>query len=319
MEKLDVKIEKSCFHRIFIMCILIATMAQIYIDTYLPALPEIKNYLHASKLFVQISLPVYFFMRAFGSLFAGTLSDYYGRKKIVLTGLAVAAAGAAISLFADSVTVFLVGRALQGLGLGIVILVFPIIFDTFKGKAVSDAIIYMTVFYCLVPVIGPYIGGSILKFFPWQGIFAFLLIYLVLVSLGFLFLVPETLVEPRLGLSFRSILRDVRTIVRTPQFLLMIFIVSVSWGGTIAFNVMAPFLYEKVFHLSAYHYGIMALGIGISNVLSTLSNKPLQKRFQSIQIVAGGVFLSFSVSGILFALTWSALSRWVDCMKWRIV
>ena len=93
------------------------------IDTYIPAFSGIAQALNATPLQMQQTLSAYLFGFAFMNLFHGAMADSFGRRPVVLWGLAVftlASAGCALS---HSITQLVLFRALQGLstGAGIVV------------------------------------------------------------------------------------------------------------------------------------------------------------------------------------------------------
>jgi DHA1 family bicyclomycin/chloramphenicol resistance-like MFS transporter len=93
------------------------------IDTYLPAFTGIAQALQASPVQMQQTLSAYLFGFAFMNLFHGALSDSFGRRPVILWGIAmftVASAGCALSQSIGQLVFF---RALQGFstGAGIVV------------------------------------------------------------------------------------------------------------------------------------------------------------------------------------------------------
>ena len=288
---------------IALLAIISAVFFQVYVDMYLPSLPEVTSYFKASTLAVQLSLSLYFIGSSSSFLFYGVLSDIYGRRKLLITGLTISFLGTLVSLLSHSIYVFAGGRFLQGVGLGSTILGAPILIDLLKGKKLVNAFVYFNITYAAIPTLTPYIGGVILTFYTWHGIFIVLLISIFLVIISLVLFLPETLHEPNSSHSSSAIVKDFIKILFNKQFLGVSILISVSWGLIITFNVISPFLFQKIFDFSVYEYGIIALVLGSIYLLSTLSNRFLLKYFSPIFLIHISIVFAVVSSIIFLAIT----------------
>ena len=158
---------------LFFVSLAMATMA-LGIDMMLPAFDEMRAAfdLDPDSTAIGQTVTVYFVGVAFSQLLWGPAADWYGRKPILLAGLAVTAIGAALSALAPSLTTLLIARFLWGLGAGGPrVIVTAIIRDTYVGDAMATAMSRVMAIFILVPIFAPAIGAGILVFLPWQGIF----------------------------------------------------------------------------------------------------------------------------------------------------
>ena len=156
---------------------------QTFIDIYLPGLPAISEYYRVGSSYVQLSMTLYLLGSGIAFFFYGVLSDIYGRKKLMLTGVLICSLGTVMSLISTNISWFLLGRILQGVGLGASILASPVLIDTLKGKTLVTAFVLYNISYSAIPVLAPYFGGLILKYYDWQIIFVVLLIYILIITL----------------------------------------------------------------------------------------------------------------------------------------
>ncbi len=158
--------------------VLLATLGMLgpfTIDTYLPAFAGIAADLQATPLQIQQTLSAYLFAFAFMSLFHGALSDSFGRRPVVLTGVAVftlASVGCALS---TDITHLIFFRALQGLATGAGIVVSrAVIRDMFPPADAQRVMSQVTLFFGVAPAIAPIIGGFLFVHAGWHAVFWFL-------------------------------------------------------------------------------------------------------------------------------------------------
>ena len=178
---------------VFLLAALTAT-GPFAIDTYLPAFPAIAADLGTSDVQIQQTLPAYLFPFAFMMLWHGALSDALGRRRVILVGLGLFSLASMLCATASSIEMLLLGRALQGLvgGVGMVVSR-AMVRDLLDGADAQRMMASMAILFGIAPAIAPIIGGWILHFFAWQGIFWFLAGFSGLMLLACFAWLPETL------------------------------------------------------------------------------------------------------------------------------
>jgi DHA1 family bicyclomycin/chloramphenicol resistance-like MFS transporter len=225
--------------------VLLATLGMLgpfTIDTYLPAFSGIAADLQATPLQIQQTLSAYLFAFAFMSLFHGALSDSFGRRPVVLTGVTVftlASVGCALS---TDITHLIFFRALQGLSTGAGIVVSrAVIRDMFPPADAQRVMSQVTLFFGVAPAIAPMIGGFLYAHAGWHAVFWFLSGVGVLLWVSNWFLLPETLhVSQRQTLSVKHLMRGYWQLGTNPRFLLLALASGIPFNGMFLYVMSAP-------------------------------------------------------------------------------
>lgn len=212
------------------------------IDTYLPSFPDIAQSLGASRLEVQQTLSAYLFSFAAMTLWHGAIADRFGRRRVILTALALFALASCGCLLANSIGQLWFWRALQGVtaGAGIVISR-AIVRDLYDGADAQRLMARITMMFALAPAVAPVIGGWLQSAFGWRSIFAFLTLSTVALWLVCLRLLPETLpVEKRQSLRPSYLTATYRKVFSSPRFLLACVALAFNFGGFFIYVLSSP-------------------------------------------------------------------------------
>ena len=139
---------------------LVALVTPLAVHLFFPVIPAVKAALGLTNAHAQFTFSVSLFGMAFATLFYGSLSDRYGRRPVLLSGLGLFLIGSAISLAAETATLLVLGRLVQAIGAGCgLTLVRAIARDAFRAEQLVKAIAYLTMFGTLGPMVSPFIGG----------------------------------------------------------------------------------------------------------------------------------------------------------------
>ena len=212
------------------------------IDTYIPAFSGIAKALDATPVQMQQTLSAYLFGFAFMNLFHGALADSFGRRPVVLWGIAVftlASAGCALSQSIGQLVFF---RALQGLSTGAGIVVSrAVIRDMFPPAQAQQVMSQVTIYFGVAPAIAPMVGGWLFIHAGWHSIFWFLTgVGAVLWSINFRWL-PETLhITQRQPFNARHLMQGYWQLGSSPRFLLLALASGVPFNGMFLYVLAAP-------------------------------------------------------------------------------
>ncbi|MDE2606670.1 MAG: multidrug effflux MFS transporter [Burkholderiales bacterium] len=221
---------------------LLGMLGPFSIDTYIPAFSGIGQALGATPVQMQQTLSAYLFGFAFMNLFHGALSDSFGRRPVVLSGIAVftlASAGCALSQNVGHLVFF---RALQGLSTGAGIVVSrAVIRDMFPPDQAQKVMSQVTIYFGVAPAVAPIVGGWLLVHAGWHAIFWFLTGVGVLLWLANWKLLPETLhVTHRQSFNVRNLMRGYWQLGASPRFVLLALASGVPFNGMFLYVLAAP-------------------------------------------------------------------------------
>ncbi|MEO7128520.1 MAG: Bcr/CflA family efflux MFS transporter, partial [Rhodoferax sp.] len=212
------------------------------IDTYIPAFSGIAQSLGATPVEMQQTLSAYLFGYAFMNLFHGALADSFGRRPVVLWGLAaftLASVGCALSQSIGHLVFF---RAVQGLSTGAGIVVSrAVIRDMFPPAQAQQVMSQVTIYFGVAPAIAPIVGGWLFVNTGWHSIFWFLVAVGVILWIANFKLLPETLhVSQRQPFNVRHLMRGYWQLGSSPSFLLLALASGVPFNGMFLYVLAAP-------------------------------------------------------------------------------
>lgn len=221
---------------------LLGMLGPFSIDTYIPAFSGIGAALGATPVEMQQTLSVYLFGFAFMNLFHGALADSFGRRPVVLTGIAVFTLASAGCALAQSVGQLVLFRGLQGLSTGAGIVVSrAVIRDMFPPDQAQKVMSQVTIFFGVAPAIAPVVGGWLFVHAGWHAIFWFLTAVGIALWIANFKLLPETLhVSHRQAFNVRNLLRGYWQLGASPRFLLLALASGVPFNGMFLYVLAAP-------------------------------------------------------------------------------
>ena len=212
------------------------------IDTYLPAFAGIATALGATPVEMQQTLSAYLFGFAFMNLFHGALADSFGRRPVVLWGIAlftIASAGCALSQSIGQLVFF---RAVQGLSTGAGIVVSrAVIRDMFPPAQAQQVMSQVTIYFGVAPAVAPIVGGWLFVHTGWHSIFWFLAVVGAILWITNFRLLPETLhPSHRQPFNVRHLMRGYWALGSSPKFLLLALASGIPFNGMFLYVLSAP-------------------------------------------------------------------------------
>jgi DHA1 family bicyclomycin/chloramphenicol resistance-like MFS transporter len=197
---------------------LMMAVTAISIDNLLPAFPAIQARFGVADA-NSLQLLVYVYMIGFGTaqIVYGPLSDTYGRRSVLLAGLAIYVVGTGLAMVAPSFGWLLAARIIQGIGAASGrVLSTAIVRDRFAGREMASVMSLIMMVFLIVPMIAPAIGGAMLLLGSWVYVFVSMLALAGLLVVWFAWRMPETLhpeyrrpfslaaVAQAVGITFRN-------------------------------------------------------------------------------------------------------------------
>ena len=258
--------------------IFLLLILQMSTDIYLPSFPFIAQDLIATQTSVQLTLSLFLGGFAVSQLFYGPLSDYFGRKPILLFGILFFLAMNILSIFVVNIDQLLWLRFLAGVGGGSCSVVSRAITrDIFTGKSLEKIASYQLITWSIIPIIAPLIGSYIQHYSGWRYNFIFLSIIGILAVNIIYFLLPETrpIQHKPNSLQIKFTFKNYFHILSNKQFIAHIVIAIGFISATMAMSVELPFLIQSALGYSVIIYGWIILATASSFILGTIVSRYL--------------------------------------------
>jgi len=286
-----------------LMLILSALMsfASISTDIYLPALPTISTALHTTPERVELTFSAFLIGFSLGQLLWGPISDRVGRRLPVAIGLILFIVGSIGCALSQTVNDMMLWRVVQAVGACVgPVLSRAMVLDLYGRERSARVLSTLILIMGVAPLVGPLMGGQLLKFWSWHAIFWSLVLIGVLTLLSLLAL-PESLpVNERSTVPLRQTLSNYVRLMVDPRLMTYALAGGFFYGGVYAFIVGTPFAYINYYHISPQAYGWF-FGINIVGMmLANFINRRLVTRYGSQTLFQAGIWV-LALSGLVLA------------------
>ncbi|SDS96253.1 Bcr/CflA family multidrug efflux MFS transporter [Pseudomonas oryzae] len=259
--------------RLIVLLAALVAFGPLSIDMYLPSLPLIASDLAAPQAQIQLTISVFLAGLCAGMLFYGPLSDRFGRRRLLLGGIALymlASVGCILAAKAEHLVFWRILQALGGAAASV--LARAIVRDLFPLKDAARVLSLMHLVTMVATLIAPLVGGYLILIAGWRAIFAVLLAFAGLCLLLVAWKIPETHPADKRGASIAAAFRAYGHIALQPQALGYILCMGLSFGGMFAFITASPFVYIEYFGISPQHYAwLFALNVAGIMVMTLLN------------------------------------------------
>lgn len=284
---------------------LLASLSAISIlstNIILPAFPEIGQQLGVSSRELGLTLSSFFITFAFAQLVVGPLADRYGRKRLVLGGLALFVIGTLVAGFANSLDVLIAGRVVQALGVcAAAVLARAIARDLFEGETLGRALSLTMIATAAAPGFSPLLGSVLTTALGWRAIF--LMVGVAAIIIGFFYArgLGETLLrERRVALSAPRVVAAYGRLLRDGKFILPATSVSLLMSGLFASFAAAPAILMSGMGLSSLQAGlyfaatvfvVFAAGMAAPRLAHRFGGRTITTLGLATALVAGSLLL----------------------------
>jgi|TARA_B100001121_G_scaffold308144_1_gene331369 DHA1 family bicyclomycin/chloramphenicol resistance-like MFS transporter len=265
------------------------------LDAYLPAFPSIAEALGIAHNQVGLTLSAYVATLGLAQLVGGPLSDRYGRRPVLLGGLAVFAAAAAMVAQAETLSGMVGWRIVQGIGGAFCAVSVPaIVRDQVGGQEAARLFGLIGLIMFIAPAAAPSLGALILTLGDWHGIFLLLAGYAVVVALalqGALF--PRLRPRPKARTPVSTLVTNYLLVLRHTTTMRFVGIQVLCFSTMLLFITHSSFIYQEWFGLSEGRFALLfAANIALMATLN-LINRPLLRHFPSVILLRAQVLLQF--------------------------
>lgn len=278
------------------------------IDMMLPVLPQIGDALGIATANEQ-QWVITAYLLGFGGaqLFYGPLADHFGRKPVLLSGLAIYALFTVISAFAATLDVMIAARALQGMGAAATrVLTITIIRDLYSGRTMARVMSLTFIVFLAAPIVAPALGQAIALVAPWQWIFAALAIFGAVAAAWSWWRLPESMhPEDRRAMSPEGIRQAFRLVLSSRTAVGYMLALTAMIGALFGFINSVQQVFAVALGAPQLLTGVFALAAGWMAVASFVNSRIVERvgtrRVSHLALVGfvaiAGVHFAFVVAG----------------------
>ena len=262
---------------IVVIVLLMMALMQTTTDQYIPSLPAITKLFHSNAASIQLTLTFFMLGLSLSHIFYGPLSDRIGRKPPLMFGVGLSIFGSVICFLAPSVSVLILGRFLQGFGIGCCSSVGrSLIRDLFADRLLAQIGSYVGVVSIFIMAASPTLGGYIQEHFGWRSNFLFLIIFGLIVWVLAMIILPETNknLNPK-ATQIKVMRANYLSLLRSKVFLGYTLCACFACAGLVSYLTIAPFLFQNVLGLSPLQFGKLTFFIAGAICISGLVNSQL--------------------------------------------
>jgi Bcr/CflA subfamily drug resistance transporter len=270
------------------------------LNLFLPSLQNIAADFNVAYAQVTLAIAGYAAVAAVLQLIVGPISDRFGRRPVILVGLAIFSAASAGCLLATDFTTFLCFRMLQAVIISGATVSRAVIMDSYGARKGAGVMGYIAMVWAIAPMMAPMLGGILDELFGWRADFwTFLSIGIALLALCW-FDLTETNSNPS-----DSMLAQMRTypeLLRSGEF----------WGYTLctAFSTSAfyvflggvPVVASAVFGITPAKLGFYIAIITVGFMLGSFVAGKFSSRHKLTTMMIAGRIVGFGAVVLGLAL-----------------
>ena len=290
------------FPEFVVMIASIMALNPLAMDMMLPALPNIASEFHITIANEpQAVLSTFLVGFGVGQFIMGPLSDRFGRRPVLIDGMALYCIASVLAITASSFETLLLARVLQGLGTSATrVIATSIVRDCYAGRRMASVMSLAMMVFIAVPVIAPSLGQAVMLVTQWRGIFIVLMLYGMLAMLWSGLRMPETLpVSGRRSLAIHDVLGAFRQTVTNRQTLGYALAAGGVLGVLFAFVFSSQQVFTEIYGLGQY-FPLAFAAIAIGTAVAGFLNARFVGRF-GMRVISHGALVGFvAVAGIMF-------------------
>ena len=284
---------------------LMTAMAPLATDMYLPALPTVQLDFGITASLAQMTLTMTMIGMALGQIFAGPISDRYGRKWPLTAGMVVFTLSTVGCVWAQDIMVFLFFRFISGFaGASGIVIAKAIARDVCQGPELTKFFAMLMMVNGLAPIIAPVIGGQILLYTSWRGVFV-MLVAVGLFQLIATLIYKETLPKDHRLAGLRESFAKFPMLLKNRYFLGHCLVQCFVFGAFFSYLAGSSFVFQNIFQVSPQMFSLIFGGIGAGLLLSGALPARLAGRVADVKMLHISLLVPL-IGSVLLLLAFSA-------------
>lgn len=280
----------------------------------LSALPAIRAEFGATTAATQAVISVFLFVFAIGIPLAGPLSDRYGRRPMLLGGIAVYFVGSALAYVAPTLELVIIARAIQAAGSAATTTVSrAILGDIYSDWRLARALATLTLVMMMGTAIAPWLGGVLTERFEWHAPFLLLLVASGVIAAVAWRALPETRMAHAGVMSLGSVGRASIGVLKNRAFLGCALDAAIIYALYLGFITVAPYLLADMLDRPATDFGVYVLFLSIGYFMGNFCVSRLQGHAAMERLARFGIWLQALSAGVAFGFV---VAGFTDPLWW---
>lgn len=282
-------------------------------DGYLAGLPSMADDFGVSASLAQISVTAFLVGLGGGQLVAGPLSDVFGRRRPMLIAIGLYVLASLACGAAPSIGTMIACRLLQGaLAAAGIVISRAVVRDLHSGAAAARFLSRLVMIYGLAPLLAPLLGGLLLTFTDWRGLFVAMAAFGLALVVATFFLLPETLPpERRRRGSRQALLRTYGQLLGDRRFLGNALALGLATAAVVGYVSAASFVLQDVFGVSPQIFGLLFGLNAAAMIVGSQINAHLVQRHDPRRLLELAGFALAGVGAVLVVAAALSAPLWI--------
>ena len=280
-----------------------AAIAPLSTDMYLPSLPALAVDLQSNISVAQLTLTANLLGLGLGQLWLGSLSDQRGRRMPLIISLSVYCLSSVLCTVAPSIELLILLRFIQGVsGAGGMVISRAIVRDIYSGSELTKFFSLLMLINGAAPILAPVVGGQLLQFTSWRGIFIVLSILGILMVAAAIFSIQETLSqENRIAGGLKSTLLTLKNLLRDRVFIGYVLTQGFVLAAMFAYISGSPFVIQNIYGASPQMFSLIFAVNGLGIIIASQTTGRLAGRIKEKTLLQFGLCVA-TFGGVLLVM-----------------
>ncbi|HKZ06885.1 MAG TPA: multidrug effflux MFS transporter [Methylomirabilota bacterium] len=296
--------------RVAVLLTAVVGLGALSIDMFLPSLPALARAYGTTAATAQLTVTLFLAGLAPAQLVWGPLSDRFGRRRTLISGLALYAAAGLVCARAPGIRTLILARIVQAFGAGSgQVIARAIVRDVYPRAEAARVLGLMGTAQALNPILAPVIGGLLHATFGWRSVFYVLAGFGAMFFLTAVAVTPETNVEPdATALQPARFVENVATVLGDPAYLGYVAVVTFMFSGQFAFISGSSFVLIGALGVSPAVYGFCFAAVAVGIMTGSFITARLAGRIAGDRLILTGTGLGAAAGLVMAGLAWGGVS-----------
>jgi DHA1 family bicyclomycin/chloramphenicol resistance-like MFS transporter len=289
----------------YLILVAISAVGPLALNMFVPSMPGLRSEFGVSYGVVQLTLTLYIIGMAVCQLAYGPLSDRFGRRPVLLAGMALFVVASLLAAFATSIAMLIAARLLQAIGgASGLVLSRAIVRDLYDRDRSASVLGYITMAFVVAPMLAPTVGGLLDQVAGWRSIFVLLALLGAVAFAATWHKLPETNRNLAPSIRLAGLASGYMALLRMPSFLAYGLTLGFSSAVFFAFVAGAPYVMVVVLGFQPLDYGLWIMIVSLGYMFGNfLSGRYSQRLGTDRMVTIGNLFtLAVTLAGLAAAL-----------------